>query len=51
MAAQVSPYSDKYAVKSKSLTKLDYPSPFFDISSSYMPKSIKTLFKYCRNFF
>ena len=47
----IPPYSDKYYVKSKNLTKLDYPSPWFDISRSYMPRSIKTLFKHCRTFF
>lgn len=51
MTAVTKPYSDKYYVKSGSLTKLDYPSPFFDISRSYMPKTIKTMFKYCRTFF
>ena len=51
MAAQSQPYNEKYYVQSRSLTKLDYPSPWFDISRSYMPKSIKTLFKYCRTFF
>ena len=49
--ANIPPYSDKYFVKSKNLTKLDYPSPWFDISRAYMPKSIKTLFKHCRTFF
>jgi hypothetical protein len=28
-----------------------YPNPFFDIASTYVPKNIKTLFKYCRSFF
>jgi hypothetical protein len=51
MAAQAQPYSDKYYVKSRGSTKLDYPSPWFDISRSYMPKSVKTLFKHCRTFF
>ncbi len=47
----IPPYSDKYYVKSRGTTKLDYPSPWFDISRSYMPKSIKMLFKHCRTFF
>ena len=28
-----------------------YPNPFFDLSKEYIPKSIKTLFKYCRTFY
>jgi len=28
-----------------------YPNPFFDIASTFVPKNIKTLFKYCRSFF
>lgn len=28
-----------------------YPNPFFDIAGTYLPKNIKTLFKYCRSFF
>jgi len=51
MTAVTKPYSDKYYVKSGNLTKLDYPSPFFDISRSYMPKTVKMMFKHCRTFF
>ena len=32
-------------------TRLMYPNPFFDLSRHYFPKSVKTLFKYCRIFF
>jgi len=32
-------------------TRLQYPNPFFDLSRHYFPKSVKTLFKYCRIFF
>ena len=28
-----------------------YPNPFFDLANDYIPKNIKTLFKYCRTFF
>jgi len=28
-----------------------YPNPFFDLANNYIPKNIKTLFKYCRTFF
>jgi hypothetical protein len=48
--AQVEPYLDKYYVHSRN-TRLKYPSPFFDLSRDYMPKNIKTLFKWCRVFF
>lgn len=30
---------------------IKYPNPFFDLSKNYMPKSIKTLFEYCRTFY
>lgn len=32
-------------------TEKRYPNPFFDLSKNYIPKNIKTLFKYCRTFF
>lgn len=28
-----------------------YPNPFFDLANNYIPKNIKTLFKFCRTFF
>jgi len=28
-----------------------YPNPFFDLSKDYIPKDIRTLFKYCRTYF
>lgn len=28
-----------------------YPNPFFDLANDFIPKNIKTLFKYCRTFF
>lgn len=30
---------------------IKYPSPFFDLANNYVPKNIKTLFKYCRDFY
>jgi len=32
-------------------SRLQYPNPFFDLSRHYFPKTVKTLFKYCRIFF
>lgn len=29
----------------------EYPNPFFDLANNYIPRNIKTLFRYCRNFF
>lgn len=34
-----------------STTKLKYPNPFFDLSKNYIPKDVKSLFKWCRMFF
>uniref|UniRef100_A0A7C3SP46 Uncharacterized protein n=1 Tax=Dictyoglomus turgidum TaxID=513050 RepID=A0A7C3SP46_9BACT len=31
--------------------KLWYPSPFFDIASTYLPKSVRELFRYCEYYF
>jgi len=28
-----------------------YPSPFFDLARNFIPRDIKTLFRYCRTFF
>ena len=28
-----------------------YPNPFFDLANNYLPKNIKTLFKFCRAYF
>ncbi len=28
-----------------------YPNPFFDLSANYVPKNIKTLFKFCRDYY
>ena len=46
----VKPYQD-FEMISDVNTKRKYPNPFFDLASNYLPKNIKTLFKYCRNFF
>jgi hypothetical protein len=32
-------------------SRLAYPNPFFDLSRNYYPKTVKSLFKYCRIFF
>ena len=34
-----------------STTGNKYPNPFFDLARNFIPKNIKTLFKYCRTFF
>ena len=39
--------SDEYYTGSR----IKYPNPFFDLSSSYVPGNIKSLFKYCRGFY
>lgn len=36
-------------LSSRSVIK--YPNPFFDLAKNYLPKQIKTLFKYCRTFY
>lgn len=46
----VKPYTDFEAGSGTSKTR-KYPNPFFDLAQNYLPKSIKTLFRYCRNFF
>jgi hypothetical protein len=32
-------------------SRIQYPNPFFDLSRHYFPKTVKTLFKYCRIYF
>ena len=46
----VNPYKDFENTSGNYRTKR-YPNPFFDLAQNYLPKNIKTLFKYCRNFF
>ena len=41
---------DSYT-NSKGIVKNKYPNPFFEIGMTYLPKSIKQLFPYCRIFF
>jgi len=43
--------STSYFIDKSSNSSNKYPSPFFDMSRTYMPKNIKTLFKHCRIFF
>tara|TARA_Y100001937_G_scaffold128294_1_gene203778 strand:+ start:6047 stop:7951 length:1905 start_codon:yes stop_codon:yes gene_type:complete len=46
----VKPYSD-FELSNTALKTKRYPNPFFDLAQNYLPKNIKTLFRYCRNFF
>lgn len=39
------------AYLSTSSGAIKYPNPFFDLSKNYMPKSVKTMFSYCRTFY
>jgi len=48
--SSIKPYLDKYGVSNK-YPRIEYPNPWFDLSTAYLPKDIKTLFKYCRTFF
>lgn len=32
-------------------SRINYPNPFFSLSTNFIPSNIKTLFKYCRGFF
>jgi len=34
-------------IGNQAVRRLQYPSPFFDLSSTYLPKNIKDLFRYC----
>ena len=34
-------------IGNQSIRRLQYPSPFFDLSSTYLPKSVKELFRFC----
>ena len=35
-----------------SLTQgVNYPSPFFDVAHTYLPTTVKQLFRYCRYYF
>lgn len=45
----VRPLNQEDLVASTGIVK--YPNPFFDLSNNYVPKNIKTLFKYCKTFF
>jgi len=46
----VSPITESNLTQTES-SKLAYPDPFFDLAKNYIPKNIKTLFKFCRTFF
>jgi hypothetical protein len=32
-------------------TRVQYPNPFFDLASNFVPSNIKSLFRYCRGFY
>ena len=52
MATARDPYSNyKYNRNEGSRNEEDYPNPFFDMANNFIPKNIKTLFKYCNTFF
>ena len=40
-----------YKISDYPSSKSKYPNPFFDLSRTFIPTRIKTLFKYCRVFF
>ena len=46
----VKPYSN-FELSNAGNKARRYPNPFFDLASNYLPKNVKTLFKYFRNFF
>jgi hypothetical protein len=43
------PLTEDMVVSNHHLVK--YPNPFFDLANTYIPRNIKTLFAFCRNFF
>lgn len=45
----VTPLSEDMLVSGNNLVR--YPNPFFDIANTYIPRNIKVLFKFCRDFF
>jgi len=45
----VTEYTDE--MLNSSTRTIKYPNPFFDIASSYIPANIKTLFKFCRDYY
>ena len=47
----VSNYINFENVDSTGKTIKKYPNPFFDLAQNFLPKNIKTLFRYCRGFF
>lgn len=46
--AAITPLTEADLISQRSIK---YPNPFFDISANYIPKNIKVLFKYCRDFY
>lgn len=44
-------YTSPYPISDYPSSRSNYPNPFFDLSRTFVPSKIKTLFKYCRAFF
>lgn len=38
-------------IQNQAVRRLSYPSPFFDLASTYLPKNVKDLFKFCEHYF
>jgi len=45
------PGSDSRHSQGKIKKPMPYPSPFFDLSKFYFPRSVKELFKWCRHYY
>jgi hypothetical protein len=38
-------------IQNQAIRRLSYPSPFFDLSSTYLPKNVKELFRFCEYYY
>ena len=38
-------------IQGSNVTGVNYPSPFFDVAHTYLPVTVKQLFKWCRYYF
>jgi hypothetical protein len=38
-------------IQNQAIRRLSYPSPFFDLASTYLPKNVKDLFRFCEYYF
>jgi len=43
--------STRGRIQGSGQSALNYPSPFFDVAHTYLPTSVKQLFKFCRYYF